>query len=102
MRTLPLTALALLALACGTGRPPRPAPPAPAPDPAPAGTAPARCYTAAPLSPQQVKVECANGQSFVVRQGADGKWREEAKSVAGSRPAFASLDEAGRLRCGCP
>jgi hypothetical protein len=57
-------------------------------------------YTSRQLSPQQVEIECGNGLRFVLRQGEDGKWREEAKSVAGSRPAFASLDEAAKLRCG--
>lgn len=65
-----------------------------------ASTAPP-CYTTRELSPGQVRVDCTNGQSFVVRKGEDGKWREEAKSRAGSRPDFASLEAAAKSRCGC-
>lgn len=57
-------------------------------------------YTSRRLSPQQVEIECGNGLRFVLRQDEDGTWREEAKSVANSRPAFASLDEAAKHRCG--
>ena len=64
--------------------------------------APAPCYKTVELSPGQVRVDCANGEGFVVRRGEDGKWREEAKSRAGSRPEFASLEEAAKTRCGCP
>jgi hypothetical protein len=59
------------------------------------------CYTTTELSPGQIRIDCADGNSFVVRRGPDGRWAEEAKSVAGSRPTFASVDEAARSRCGC-
>jgi hypothetical protein len=92
----------LLALACA-GQPPHAAAPAAAqPEETPAVASPAPpCYTTRELSPGQVWVDCTNGQSFVVRKGADGKWREEAKSRAGSRPDFASLEAAAKSRCGC-
>lgn len=67
-----------------------------------ASDAPAPCYKTVELSPGQVRVDCANGVGFVVRRGEDGKWREEAKSRAGSRPEFASLEEAAKTRCACP
>lgn len=66
-----------------------------------ASEVPAPCYKTVELSPGQVRVDCANGESFVVRKGDDGKWREEAKSRAGSRPEFTSLDEAAKAHCGC-
>jgi hypothetical protein len=51
--------------------------------------------------PGQVQVECPDGQTFVLRRAADGTWSEEAKSRAGTRPTWKSLDEAARARCGC-
>jgi hypothetical protein len=66
-----------------------------------ASPAPAPCYKTTELSPGQVRVDCTNGESFVARRGEDGKWREEAKSRAGSRPEFTSLEEAAKNRCGC-
>jgi len=99
-RFLPLAALALLTCACGTGQPAHTAPPEETPG-MNDSPAPASCYRSTELSPKQIRIDCANGHSFVVRQGEDGKWREEAKARAGSLPDFASLDEAARFRCGC-
>jgi hypothetical protein len=88
---------ALLTLACAAGPASKPKETAAMASAA----APAPCYKTAELSPGQVRVDCTNGESFVVRRGEDGKWREEAKSRAGSRPEFTSLDEAAKSRCGC-
>jgi hypothetical protein len=98
---LPLAALALLTIACGTGQPAHTPPPkeTPSMNDSPAA---ASCYRSTELSsPKQMRIDCANGHSFVVRQGEDGKWREEVKVRAGILPDFASLDEAARSRCGC-
>jgi hypothetical protein len=51
--------------------------------------------------PEQVKVTCPGDQEFVVRRAADGTWAEEAKSRAGTRPTWTSLDQAARALCGC-
>lgn len=63
--------------------------------------APQDCsYKTTQLSgPTQVQIDCANGTSVVVRQRADGKWEEEARAVAGSRPSYASVEEAARAIC---
>lgn len=97
---LPLAALALLTIACGTGQPAHTASPQETPGMNDSPD-PASCYRSIELAPKQMKIECANGHSFVVRQGEDGKWREETKVRAGILPDFASLDEAARSRCGC-
>lgn len=103
-----LAGLALLIQACAASPVPQPSTPTGAPPKETAAmasaapVAPASCYKTAELSPGQVRVDCANGESFVVRKGDDGKWREEAKSRAGSRPEFASLEEAAKTRCACP
>jgi len=49
--------------------------------------------------PSQTQIDCSNETSFVVRKGTDGKWREEARTVAGSRPAYATLEEAAKALC---
>jgi hypothetical protein len=49
--------------------------------------------------PSQTQIDCSNETSFVVRKGTDGKWREEARTVAGSRPAYATLDQAAKALC---
>ena len=106
----------LFALACSTGRPPmsdakpvsstEPAkaaePAAPAASEAPAGSAgSAACdYKVVAMSdPAQKQIQCANGESFVVRRGNDGKWYEEMKVRAGTRPGYATPDEAAKARC---
>jgi hypothetical protein len=63
--------------------------------------APQDCtYKTTPLSgPTQVQIDCSNGTSFVVRQKADGKWEEEARTVAGARPSYASVDLAAKALC---
>lgn len=97
-----LTAAALLTLSCGTGRSAPAAPQGETPKETPAMASPASpCYRSTELAAKQMRIDCANGHSFVVRQGEDGKWREEAKARAGALPDFASLDEAARSRCGC-
>ena len=59
-------------------------------------------YRTAELNgPEQVKVTCPGGQEYVVRRAADGTWSEEAKSQAGTRPTWKTLDEAARALCGC-
>jgi hypothetical protein len=49
--------------------------------------------------PSQTQIDCSNETSFVVRKGTDGKWREEARTVAGSRPAYATLEQAAKALC---
>ena len=98
-----LLAISMTLMAACAGRP------APGPAAAPAQETPAMesaakpncAYQTAELSPGQIQVTCPNGDSFVLRQGEDGKWREEAKSRAGTRPSYPSLDAAARDRCGC-
>lgn len=51
--------------------------------------------------PGQVQITCPNGDTFVVRRGADGQWSEEAKSRAGTRPSWASPDDAAKALCRC-
>jgi len=51
--------------------------------------------------PGQVQITCPNGDTFVVRRGADGKWSEEAKSRAGTRPSWASAEDAAKALCRC-
>jgi hypothetical protein len=52
--------------------------------------------------PSQKQIQCANGDSFVLRRGEDNRWGEEMKVRAGTRPTYATLDEAGRARCCTP
>lgn len=105
--------LTVTALACAGGRPPRPQTanaPMPAKAAASAETAkpadppatPACDFKVVSLSdPAQKQIRCGNGESFVVRRGEDGLWHEEMKVRAGTRPGYATPDEAGRARC-CP
>ena len=117
--------LAVTVLACSGGRPPRPsistadtaspaAPPA-ASRAAPPDTPPAAQPAAQPAAPPcgdfkvitlsdpaQKQIRCGNGESFVVRRGDDGLWHEEMKVRAGTRPGYATPDEAGRARCCAP
>ncbi|MEA2690760.1 MAG: hypothetical protein QOJ16_147 [Acidobacteriota bacterium] len=118
-------ALALLivasAVACSSGKPPmssaQPAQPAaPAETATSAATAKAE-DTAAPKAPAapaacdhkivamsdpaQKQIQCANGESFVIRQGKDGKWYPEMRVRAGIVPGYATPDEAAQARC-CP
>jgi hypothetical protein len=117
-------ALALLfvasAVACSSGKPPmssaQPAQPAAPAETSSAATAKAE-DTAAPKAPAapaacdhkivamsdpaQKQIQCANGESFVVRQGKDGKWYPEMRVRAGIVPGYATPDEAAQARC-CP
>ena len=52
--------------------------------------------------PSQKQVQCANGDSFVLRRGEDNRWHEEMKVRAGILPSYATPDEAGRARCCAP
>ena len=97
----------LFALACSSGRPgtsdAKPAaaaePAKPAEPPA-APAAPACDYKVVAMSdPAQKQIQCGNGESFVVRRGDDGKWYEEMKVRAGTRPGYATPDEAAKARC---
>ena len=101
---VPLLLSSILATGCGSGRGNAPAgdnPPAADTEKAAMDKAASDCtYKTTTLSePTQVQIDCSNGTSFVVRQGTDGKWREEAKSVAGSRPAYANVDLAAKSLC---
>jgi hypothetical protein len=49
--------------------------------------------------PSQRQIQCANGLSFVVRLGSDGKWYEEMKVRAGIRPGYSTPEEAARALC---
>jgi hypothetical protein len=109
--------LAAVAVACSSGKPPMssaqpaaadtaqptaaatPADTAKAADPA----APAACdhKIVAMSDPAQKQIQCANGESFVVRQGKDGKWYPEMRVRAGMVPGYATPDEAAQARC-CP
>lgn len=114
--------LPLFALACSSGRPgtsdARPAAPAepaqatqpPAPEPPAAPSAPAASaasaaspacdYKVVPMSdPAQRQIQCGSGESFVVRRGNDGKWYEEMRVRAGTRPGYATPEDAAKARC---
>ena len=92
------------AVACSSGKPAASS----AHSPKPADTAnsaetaqPAPCdYKIVAMSdPAQKQIQCANGESFVVRQAADGKWYQEMRVRAGMVPGYATPDEAARARC---
>ena len=100
----------LLALACSSGRPGMPdakpastaEPAKPAEPPAPAASeASAACdYKVVAMSdPAQRQIRCGDGESFVVRRGDDGKWYEEMKVRAGTRPGYTTPEEAAKARC---
>lgn len=92
--------LTILATGCGSGRGNAPAPAADTEKAAMDKAASDCTYKTTQLSePGQTQIDCSNGTSFVVRQGSDGKWREEARSVAGSRPAYATLELAAKTLC---
>jgi hypothetical protein len=102
--------------ACSSGRPMKPQPSATtsaadsantanAADTAkPANVANTPCdfKIVAMADPAQKQIQCANGDSFVLRRGEDNKWYEEMKVRAGTRPGYATPDEAGRARCCAP
>ncbi|HKR62854.1 MAG TPA: hypothetical protein VJZ00_03910 [Thermoanaerobaculia bacterium] len=70
------------------------------PDYASAIETPAPVYTMRTLNePEQVRIDCANGTSFVVRRAADGKWYEEMRVRGGLQPAYASAADAASKRC---
>lgn len=60
------------------------------------------CYRLTELSESQVQIDCANGQAFVVRRDADGRWAEERKAHAGvPAPSWERAEDAAAERCGC-
>jgi hypothetical protein len=99
----------LFALACSSGRPTMSdAKPASSGEsakatepPAPAASEAAACdhKVVAMSDPAQKQIQCANGESFVIRRGDDGKWYEEMKVRAGLRPSYATPEEAAKARC---
>jgi len=101
-----LTAVLSLGSACLGGAPARPKSPASQTAAKPTAAAPADSqpcdFKVVPLSdPAQRQIQCANGESFVVRLGVDGQWHEEVKARAGTAPGYATLATAARARCGC-
>jgi hypothetical protein len=90
-----LLSLLLVFAACSSGGKPA----AETPDPKPAGPAPCDYKIVALSDPGQKQIQCANGESFVLRQGPDGKWQEEMRVRAGMRPSYSTLEEAARARC---
>jgi len=71
--------------------------------PKPVDPAPRPCdYKVVAMSdPAQKQIQCANGESFVVRQAADGKWYPEMRVRAGAVPGYSTPAEAAQARC-CP
>jgi hypothetical protein len=106
-RTSLLPLWIVLSLSCAGGKPPAAAPASPAAPEASEVTLqstlkPVCDYRIVAMSdPSQKQILCAGGESFVVRQGANGRWAEEMKTRAGTRPDYATPDEAARARC-CP
>jgi len=90
----------LLALACSSGRPgASDAKPASSTEPVSAAAAACGYKVVAMSDPAQRQIQCGNGESFVIRRGDDGKWYEEMKVRAGTRPGYATPEEAARARC---
>jgi hypothetical protein len=84
---------------------PQPIATTPAPtaaEPAKPADSPCDFKIVAMADPSQKQIQCANGDSFVLRRGEDNKWYEEMKVRAGTRPGYATPDEAGRARCCAP
>jgi hypothetical protein len=108
---LTLLLSAVFALACSSGKtampraePATPATPANPAEPAkpaepPAASAACDYKVVAMSDPAQKQIQCGNGESFVVRRGDDGKWYEEMKVRAGTRPGYATPNEAAKARC---
>jgi hypothetical protein len=71
--------------------------------PKPVDPAPRPCdhKVVAMSDPAQKQIQCANGESFVVRQAADGKWYPEMRVRAGAVPGYATPADAAQARC-CP
>ena len=68
----------------------------------PADPSPCDFKVKAMSDPSQKQIECGgggNGETFIVRQGTDGKWYEEMKVRAGTRPGYGTPEEAARARC---
>lgn len=87
---------ALLLAACRSD--PSPAPAAPAASTSKAAV----CYRIVAMADErQRRLECASGESFTLRLGADGKWSQEARARAGMVPGYATPEEAGKALCGC-
>jgi hypothetical protein len=115
VRTVFLALLFAAGAACSSGRPMPSLTNATAPTPTaqpsssaetakpadPPAASPCDFKVLAMSDPAQKQIRCANGESFVVRRGDDGKWHEEMKVRAGLRPAYATPEEAARARC-CP
>ncbi len=104
-----LLAAGIAGIACSSGRPPmskasatKPAETADSSE-APKPAAPPCDFKIVSMAdPSQKQIQCANGDSFVLRRGEDNRWGEEMKVRAGTRPTYATLDEAGRARCCTP
>jgi hypothetical protein len=100
-----LTLLLVVAVACSGGKSPmssaKPAATASTAKPADPAAAPCDHKIVAMSDPAQRQIQCANGESFIVRQAADGKWYPEMRVRAGIVPGYATPDEAARARC-CP
>ena len=60
------------------------------------------CYRLTELAEDQMQIDCADGQAFVVRRDADGRWTEERKAHAGvPTPSWERAEDAAIERCGC-
>jgi hypothetical protein len=98
-----LLMLLVAVLACSSsgsrGGGAKPADPAPVAREAAQPAAPCDFKVKALSDPGQKQIQCSNGESFVVRLGTDGQWHEEMKVRAGTRPGYASPEEAARARC---
>ena len=87
-----LLVLLFAVLACSSGKPPDP-------QAKPADRPACDARITALSDPGQKQVECPNGERFIVRRAADGKWYEEMKVRAGIVPGYATPEEAARARC---
>jgi hypothetical protein len=61
---------------------------------------PDRRYTIKPLNgDKQVRIDCANGFSFVIQKGSDNFWYEELKIRGGAEVKYRDISEAASARC---
>ncbi len=61
---------------------------------------PDRRYTIKPLNgDKQVRIDCANGFSFVIQKGADNFWYEEVKIRGDAMVKYKEISEAASARC---
>jgi hypothetical protein len=61
---------------------------------------PERRYTIKPLNgDKQIRIDCANGFSFVIQKGADNFWYEEVKIRGDAAVKYKEISEAAIARC---